>query len=1124
MPPSINAFIQTWKNSAGNERANKDSFLRELCEALEIAAPGPKDQHPDYCFEKDLKITHLDGSTSTGSIDLFKAGCFVLEAKQGSTREKKGSSPVRGTRAYDQYMEKAFGQAVNYAIRLPQRPPFLMTCDIGHSFHIWDSFSGSYGGYGARRIVPLADLAKAEVQEWFRAIWENPQSLDPGKRRALVTRQVASELGHLAARLEARFPSKAVANFLMRCVFTFFAEDVGLLPTKVFERSLERWRKEPERFRRGLERLWDAMNSGDEWGEFRFARFNGGLFAETCVPELFAEEIELLHQAARFDWGDVDPSIFGTLLETALSPEERHKLGAHYTPRSFIERLIRPTIEEPLRADWDLVQAEALSILGSEPTEASRAKAREVLYQFHRKLASIKILDPACGSGNFLYVAYDFLKRLEQEVLCRLDDFGETRRALALDEIMVTPAQFLGLEVKPWAAAIAELVLWIGHLQWWIRLHPGHTPPEPILQKYENIQCRDAVLTWKGTRETGRTRWDGKTFKKHHITGRDVPDETAQIPILEYVDPKPTQWPAADFIVGNPPFLGNKRMREVLGDGYSEALRSTYPEVPESVDFVLYWWHKAADTFKYGKIIRFGLITTNSISQTFNRKVIAHHTSGKCPIKLLWAIPDHPWADEGAAVRIAMTVAGVEGHSWLGRVVKEANADTPEAEAEAVVIEGKLVEVIHEDLSAGAKSVDATCLRSNKQMSFRGVIPHGKGFLLSEEQKAALGSGKIIKEYRNGRDLTDVPRRLFVIDANGLSEKNLRLEFPAIYQYLYENVKPERDQNPEKYRRDNWWLFARPNTDLRSALADLRRYIATPYTSKFRFFTFLDGKILPDDMIVSIASSDAYILAVLSSRIHVLWAAELGTRLGIGNDLRYNNAACFGTFPFPDASVPQIQHFRDLGERLDAHRKAAQERGVTITQMYNLLEKLRAGEAFKPKDQVQHQVGQIEILRQLHDELDQAVFEAYGWPAGMEDSEILVRLVALNRARAAEELKGVVRWLRPDYQCPESIQPVVRHLVEEEPRTEVVPVASTTARSPQAWPKGLRDQLAAIRRLILSSDRLWTVEEVGTAFKSRGRYKESIQAHLNLLVDLGVLVVLDTTNGARFHRSQAMGA
>lgn len=1125
MPPSIHGFIQTWKNSAGNERANKDSFLRELFDALEIEVPGPKDQHSDYCFEKDLKITHLDGSTSTGSIDLFKAGCFVLEAKQGSTKEKKGSSPVRGTRAYDQYMEKAFGQAVNYAIRLPQRPPFLMTCDIGHAFHIWDSFSGSYGGYGARRTIPLADLAKPDVQEWFRAIWENPQSLDPGKRRALVTRQVASELGHLAARLESRFPSKAVANFLMRCVFTFFAEDVGLLPSKVFERSLERWRKEPERFARGLERLWDAMNSGDDWGEFRLARFNGGLFAETYVPELFAEEIELLHQAARFDWGDVDPSIFGTLLETALSPEERHKLGAHYTPRSFIERLIRPTIEEPLRADWDLVQAEALSILGPEPTEASRAKAREVLHLFHRKLASTRILDPACGSGNFLYVAYDFLKRLEQEVLCRLDDFGETRRALALDEVMVTPAQFLGLEVKPWAAAIAELVLWIGHLQWWIRLHPGSAPPEPILQKYENIHCRDAVLTWSGTRETGRTRWDGKTFKKHHVTGKDVPDEAAQVFIHELLNARPAFWPAADFIVGNPPFLGNARMREVLGDGYAEALRAAYPEVPDTVDFVLYWWHKAAETVRSGSARRFGFITTNSLRQVRQRSVIAHHCGAKKhPLKLLWAIPDHPWTDGGAQVRIAMTVGGIEGHPWLGCVVEERSADTPEIEAESVKVEGQSVESIHEDLSAGARVADAVPLQSNLHLCANGAEPTGMGFVVSPAQAEAWSSTPVIHPYFNGRDLTDSPRGVLIIDFYGLSMEEARAHYPGPFQHVFEYVKPQRDQSNDPVRKRNWWLFGRNLEDLRPGLFGLSRYIAGAKTAKHRIFTFLEGGSIPDSKLIAVASSDAFHLGMLNSKVHSVWALAVGSALGVGNDPTYVKARCFDPFPFPDATEAQKWAIRDIAERLDIHRKAAQGRGVTITQMYNLLAKLRAGETFTPKDQVQHQAAQTEILRQFHDELDQAVFDAYGWPSAMEHAEILERLVALNRERAAEEARGVVRWLRPEYQCPESIQPVARPLVEEEAESEAAGASPVLVIAAQPWPKDLKEQLAALRGLLLSSDRLWTLEEVGNAFKSRGRYRESIQAHLGLLTDLGVVVALETADGVRFHRPQAMGA
>jgi len=1126
MSPSIKAFIQKWKGSAGSERANKDAYLLDLCEALEIAPPGPKDQSPGYCFEKDLKITHLDGSTSTGSIDLFKEGCFVLEAKQGSTKGKgglkEGSAPVRGTRAYDQYMEKAFGQAVNYAIRLPQRPPFLMTCDIGHSFQVWDSFSGVYGGYGARRAVPIDDLVKPEVQEWFRTIWDNPQSLDPGKRRALVTRQVATELGHLAARLEKRLPSQVVANFLMRCVFTFFAEDVELLPSKLFERSLERWRKEPDRFAKGLERLWDAMNTGDDWGEYRLARFNGGLFAESHVPDLFKDEIELLHQAARFDWGEVDPSIFGTLLESALSPEERHKLGAHYTPRTFIERLIRPTIEEPLRGDWDLVQAEALTILGPEPTEANRAKAREVLHVFHRKLASTRILDPACGSGNFLYVAYDTLKRLEQEVLSRLDDFGETRRALALDEVMVTPAQFLGIEVKPWAAAIAELVLWIGHLQWWIRLHPGYTPPEPILQQYGNIQCRDAVLTWTGTQATDRNRWDGTTFKKHLVTGKNVPDETAQVAIIEHMNPGKAPWPAADFIVGNPPFLGNKRMRDALGDGYAEALREAYPEVSESIDFVMYWWHRAAAEVQAKRARRFGLITTNSIAQTFNRRVIGYHTGEEPPIRLIWAIPDHPWADDGADVRIAMTVGGLHGNPWLGKVIEERSADSPETAAEALKIAGAPVEVIHEDLTAGANLTATKPLLANGQLSGRGMIPHGSGFILDQAMAFKPEFASLARPYFNGRDIMDRPRGVFVLDTYGFDLPTLIEQQPACYQHLLERVKPERDQNPRKTRRERWWLFAESQPRLRAAIAGLNRFLVTAYTSKHRVFQFVAGTALPDDMLVSIGTNDAYHLGVLSSRVHLLWADRAGTRIGIGNDLRYNNSKCFDHFPFPSATPSQENTIRDFGERLDAHRKAAQGRGVTLTRMYNMLAKLRANQPFTDEDREHHAAAQTELLRQIHDGLDQAVMDAYGWPADLTEAEALEQLVALNKERTIEEAKGVIRWLRPEYQAPGSVQPLIKPIFDTEPEEgEAVAVAITGT---QPWPKDIKEQLAALRALLLGSARLWTLEEIGDGFKSRGRYREGISSHLDLLSDLGVITRVETAQGPKFHRPQAMGA
>ncbi|MBK8793934.1 MAG: hypothetical protein IPN59_12550 [Holophaga sp.] len=563
------------------------------------------------------------------------------------------------------------------------------------------------------------------------------------------------------------------------------------------------------------------MNTGGFWGPLKVLRFNGGLFSESLALDLNADEIARLAGAARFDWSEVDPSIFGTLLESALDARERHRLGAHYTPRAFVERLLRPALEEPLRADWELAQAEAMALLGNDPTDADKAKAREVLHEFQRHLAHVKVLDPACGSGNFLATAYDVLKRLEGEVQRRLEDLGETGRSLALEGVLVTPGQFVGLEVKPWAAAITDFVLWISHLQWFHRQHPDMNPPEPVLQAYGNIQCRDAVLTWTSTRATDRSRWDGRTFRVHPVTGNDVPDETAQVPVTELVNPRPAAWPEADFIVGNPPFLGNARMRDALGDGYTEALRAAYPDVPDTVDFVLYWWHKAAVAVRSGRSRRFGLITTNSLRQVRQRGVITHHTSGKNPLKLQWAIADHPWTDDGAAVRIAMTVGGVKGQPWLGRVVEEGSGATPEMEAQAVKVEGQAVDLINDDLSAGADVSDARALKANDLLSSPGMKLHGAGFIVTPDQWNDWGRPAVVHPYRNGRDLTDTPRGVMVIDLYGMTEAQARDRHPAVYQHVREHVKTEREQNNRAAYRDNWWIYGEARSSFRPALAGL---------------------------------------------------------------------------------------------------------------------------------------------------------------------------------------------------------------------------------------------------------------------------------------------------------------
>jgi hypothetical protein len=378
-------------------------------------------------------------------------------------------------------------------------------------------------------------------------------------------------------------------------------------------------------------------------------------------------------QAAECDWSGVEPAIFGTLLERALDPKERHALGAHYTPRAYVERLVRPTIEEPLRADWDVVQAlarrnvKAAERASTDKTAKDKLKEAVVAVRaFHQKLCEMRVLDPACGSGNFLYVTLDLFKRLEGEVLALLESLGEKQTVMHMESVRVTPAQFHGIEIKRWAKEIAELALWIGYLQWHFRMYGKNLPvPEPVLKDYKNIECRDAVLAYDGEPELVRdekgkpvTRWDGETMKVNPVTGEKVPDESARVNVYMYKNPRKAEWPEADFVVGNPPFIGNKRMRLALGDGYVEALRAAHNDIPDTSDLVMYWWNQAVHLVRREKIRRFGFITTNSITQTFNRKVIQGHLAAMDTVSIAFAIPDHPWVDsvDGADVRVAMTV------------------------------------------------------------------------------------------------------------------------------------------------------------------------------------------------------------------------------------------------------------------------------------------------------------------------------------------------------------------------------------------------------------------------------------------------------------------------------------
>lgn len=1152
-------FIAKWKDVRASELSTSQSFLIDLCALLGVDTPHPTPAM-DYMFERPVTFVHGDGSASAGRIDLYRRGHFVLESK----KIKVGSH----TKGFDEAMLRARSQAESYARALPGeegRPPFLIVVDVGQRIELYAEFSRSGGTYTpypdprAHRIA-LDDLAREDIRERLKRIWTDPMSLDPARMSAKVTREIAAKLAELAKSLEsAGHPADAVAQFLMRCLFTMFAEDVRLLPEESFRQLLVRHAAEPEVAMQMLAQLWRDMDQGGFSAVLagRVLRFNGKLFKQPETLPLEEHQIALLIEAARADWRHVEPAIFGTLLERALNPSERHKLGAHYTPRAYVERLVMPTVIEPLREEWTDSQAAALTLAAEGDTGGAIAE----IQKFHHRLCAIRVLDPACGSGNFLYVTLEHLKRLEGEVLNALDELGHRQTGLALSGERadasagetVDPHNLLGIEVNPRAAAIAEVVLWIGYLQWHFRTRGDVSPPIPVIRDFRNIENRDAVLAYDSSDVVvdgdGRTvsRWDGKAMKVSPVTGELIPDESIRVPLLQYRNPRQADWPEADFIVGNPPFLGKgEKLRSALGDGYVDCLRACWPSVPDSADFVMYWWKRAAELLGGNKIQRFGLITTNSIKQALNRRVVEGAlTGGKTAISIAVAIPDHPWVDstDGASVRIAMTV-GAKGSAVEGRlleVVSESAVDGDEVHVAMREVRG----LIHPDLRVGAAVASARALKANLGLTSMGVMLAGSGFIVSRE-RAALLESESVREYRNGRDLTQSPRDALVIDFTGLTMEEARSRHPVAFQHVIDHVKPERDAKRDEAFREKWWLFGRTRPLLRRMTADLSRYIVTIETSKHRYFTFLDAGIVPDHRLICWGTDDASVLGVLSSAVHQVWALAAGGTLE--DRPVYNKSRCFDPFPFPDwhavdklgsdivsrgAEYPS-DRVRRLGEQLDAHRKRQQAAypDVALTGMYNVLEQLRNGETLNAKERVIHEQGLVSVLRQIHDDLDEAVLHAYGWGdllpqlrmangndapqdgQTQEDAKrafegaVLQRLVALNAERAAAEARGEVLWLRPDFQNPVAARPPTQTEIESADGFDAVQDddrvgADALVIKPAAWPKEPVAQVRAVADVLAGSRTPMTLDDIAARFTARGPWKKRLPQLLAMVSALG---------------------
>ncbi len=906
-------FAAKWRGVETSERASAQSHFLDLCSLL--GEPGPTEADPTgswYAFEKGAE--KLDGRD--GFADVWKKGHFAWEYK-GKRKDLKA----------------AYRQLIDYKDAL-ENPPLLVVSDL-ERIEVRTNFTNlSPKLY----LVTLDDLAAPDPSEALRilrAVFADPEALRPHFDRAELTEVAARRFAELAGALHARgHEPQAVAHFLDKLLFCLFAEDTGLLPKGLLSRLADSTRSKPADFAGALGQLFATMASGGGmFGVERIDWFNGGLFDSAEVLLLTAPEIGLLVEVGRLDWGRIEPAIFGTLFERGLDPAQRTQLGAHYTSRDDIWRLVEPVVIRPLRREYEAMQARVTELTLRRDGSGRKGPDPEALRLFGAyldRLRAVRVLDPACGSGNFLYIALGALKDLELEAI----GWGSLVLRIAQQFPGVGPEAVLGIEINPYAAELARVTIWIGEIQWMLN-HGFAYRREPILRPLDSIATMDALLN-----------------------------------LSDPAHPREAEWPAAEFIVGNPPFLGGKLLRTGLGDQYVDTLFKVFDgRVPREADFVTYWHEKARAMIAARQVRRAGLLATQGIRGGANRRVLERiKESGG----IFLAYADRPWILSGANVHI----------SFVGQ---DDGSDTERT------LDGHAAAEINADLTSGIDLTKARRLRENLGISFMGDTKGGPFEITAEVAARMLArpnpdgrsNRDVVRPWVNGLDLTRRPRGLWIIDFGiGMSEHEAAL-YEAPFEYVLRISKPVRAH----YRStiDEWWLHERPRGEMRIPLARVRRYLATPRVSKHRVFVWLEPGILLDSACIAIARDDDYTFGVLHSRVHELWALAQGTQLETRP--RYTPTTTFETFPFPRPTDEQREAISVTARRLVELRDGwlnppglePEELGKrTLTNLYNE----------RPT-----------WLANAHADLDRAVLDAFGWPTDLADEAVLGRLLALNLER-----------------------------------------------------------------------------------------------------------------------------
>ena len=833
-------FIQKWGPGGPafnlNEEQGAQSHFLDLCELLAVPKPGSED---GYLFEEKSSV--IGGRT--GYADVFKRSAFAWENK-----------------APGKNLDAALKQLLTYSLAL-SNPPILVVCDR-LTIRIHTQFTGHPT---ETHHVLLHELDQPDKLALLRRIWTDPESFRPKKTSRDITETAAKSFATLADGLRKRGPDKStqplqaqhhadeVAHFLTQCLFCFFAEDVGLLPGRMFEGLVNNRQLTSDKLTTGLRNLFTVMRDGGLYGNDDIPWFNGGLFKTIKVPALTVLDMTELRNAAALNWSAIDVSIFGTLFERGLDPSKRSQLGAHYTDPATIMRIIEPVLKRPLLQIWEQTAQEIRGLMAKnkKKNDASYKAARVKFIHWLDRLNNYRVLDPACGSGNFLFLGLKTLKDIEHQSHIDAAMLGLDREA----DLVTGPHNMLGIELNEYAAELARVTVWIGELQWRL-LHGYEFKTNPVLEPLDHIECRDALLSFDA---------EGKAVE--------------------------AVWPTASVVIGNPPFLGQRFQVRELGDAYVRSLRTVYADkVTGNVDLVCYWFVKALTALTSNGLGAAGLVATNSIRGGDNRDVLTP-IAEKFHIFNAWS--DEPWVNEGAAVRVSLVSFG--------------NAATE------IELNGRSVGRINADLSAsrvGEINLDLTtaeALPESRRTAFAGFQMNGS-FNISRECAArwlalpnpnGLSSALVLHPYANASDITRRSRDEWLVDFTGFSEDEAAL-FEAPFRHVQMYVKPERAKKRESYLLEKYWLHKRSSPDMRKAIKPLDRFMATPMVSKYRLFAWLPTIRIPENAAIVIARADDTTFGILHSRFHEIWSLRMGTFMGVGNDPRYTPTTCFETYPFPE--------------------------------------------------------------------------------------------------------------------------------------------------------------------------------------------------------------------------------